>query len=75
MSREMVKVYQPENLEKAKKLFEKFKQMNLENLDEGLFFFLFEKGNGDVGFCVKDNRWQVIEPQSNGFFDVELVEI
>lgn len=47
--KENITVYQPKKLEKAKELFEKFKQMELENLDEEKFFFLFEKGNGEVG--------------------------
>ena len=76
MSREKenITVYQPKTLEKAKELFEKFKQMGLENLDEEQFFFLFEKGKGEVGFCVRFNVWQVCDPKCD-LFNITLVDM
>lgn len=72
--KESITVYQPKTLEKARELFEKFKQMGLENLDEEEFFFLFEKGKGDVGFCVRYNVWQVCDPKCD-LFNIALVEM
>ena len=72
--KESITLYVPKTLEKAKELFEKFKQMKLENLDEEKFFFLFEKGNGEVGFCVRYNTWQVCDPNCN-LFNISLAEI
>ena len=72
--KESITLYIPKTLEKAKELFEKFKQMKLENLDEEKFFFLFEKGNGEVGFCVRYNTWQVCDPNCN-LFNISLVEV
>ena len=72
--KESIKIYQPKTMEQAKKLFAKFKQMNLENLDDEEFFFLFEKGNGDVGFCVRHNTWQVCDPKCD-LFNITIVEI
>lgn len=48
--------------------------MKLENLDEEKFFFLFEKGEGKVGFCVTNNTWQVCDPECD-LFNITLVEI
>lgn len=72
--KENITVYQPKTLEKAKELFEKFKQMGLEDLDEENFFFLFEKGNGEIGFCVRHNEWQVCDPKCD-LFNITVVEI
>ena len=47
---ESITLYVPKTLGKAKELFEKFKQMKLENLDEEKFFFLFEKGMARLDF-------------------------
>lgn len=69
--KESITLYVPKTLEKAKELFEKFKQMKLENLDEEKFFFLFEKGNSKVGFCVRHSTWQVCDPNCN-LFNISL---
>lgn len=74
MSREKVTLYVPKTLEKAKELFEEFKNMGIENLDEAKFFFLFEKGEGNAGFCIRDNTWQVCPPDCD-LFDITLVEM
>ena len=76
MSREKENIilYVPKTLEEAKKLFEKFKRLELENLDEENFFFLFEKGNGEVGFGIRHNTWQVCDPGCN-LFNIVIVEI
>ena len=72
--KESITLYVPKTLEEAKKLFEKFKQMELKNLDEEKFFFLFEKGNGEVGFCIRHNVWQVCDPKCD-LFNITIVEI
>ena len=74
MSKENIAVYVPKTLEKAKELFEKFKQMRLDNLDEEKFFFLFGKGNGEVGFYVRDNVWQVCDPKCE-LFNITVIEM
>ena len=75
MSKENITVYQPKTLETAKMLFEKFKQMNLEHIDEEKFFFYFEKGEGSLGFCIRNNTWQCCETTSNHLFNVTLIEM
>lgn len=74
MSKEKVTLYVPKTLEKAKELFKKFENMGIERLDEAKFFFLFEKGEGNVGFCIRDNTWQVCPPDCD-LFDITLVEM
>lgn len=75
MSKENVTVYVPKTLNAAKKLFYKFRKLNLENLDEKKFFFLFEKGKGDVGFCVRNNTWQVCDPTRCDLFNITVIEM
>ena len=48
--KESITLYVPKTLEEANELFEKFKQMKLENLDEEKFFFLFEKEMAKLDF-------------------------
>lgn len=73
-NKELIKMYVPKTLKSAKELFEKFKEMNIENLDEEKFFFLFEKGNGEVGFCIRHNTWQVCDPQCD-LFNIVVVKM
>lgn len=74
MSKENITVYVPKTLKAAKELFEKFKQEKIENLDENKFFFLFERGNGDVGFCIRCNTWQVCDPKCD-LFNITVIEM
>lgn len=72
---ETVVTYVPKTLEDATKLFKKFEQMNLKNLDKEKFFRLFEEGNGEVGFCVNNDTWQVCDPNLTSLFDFIFGEI
>lgn len=74
ISKENITVYVPKTLEKAKELFEKFKQMRLDNLDEEKFFFLFGKRNGEVGFYVRNNVWQICYPKYE-LFNITVIEM
>lgn len=72
--KEKITVYVPKTLKEAQDLITKFKIMNIENLDEKKFFFLFKKGGGKVGFCIRHNTWQVCDPHCD-LFTVTLAEI
>ena len=72
MSKESITLYQPKTLDSAKELFQKFKQMGIKNLDKEKFLLLFEKGEGQVGFCIRNNTWQVC-PLNCELFDITLV--
>lgn len=73
--REKIKVYVCKSLDGAKRLFELFKSMNLDNLDEKEFFHLYECGKDDIGFMVRFNTWQVGTKQSDKLFEVVNTEI
>ena len=72
--KENITVYVPKTLDQAKLLFDKFKRMNLNSLDEEKFFFLYDKGNGEIGFCIRNGTWQVCDPNCD-LFNVTLAEI
>lgn len=74
-NKEKITVYQPKTNYEASMLFEIFKNMNLENLDKEEFFFLFERGHGEIGFCVRYNCWQVCDIKSSELFDITLCDI
>lgn len=68
-------VYQPKTYVQAMELLEKFKQMGVNPLDEEKFYYLFSRGNGEIGFCKWGNTWQVCQTESDEFFEVNLVEL
>ena len=72
--KEDLTLYQPKTLEQATALFEKFKQMNLKDLDEDWFFELFRKGKGDIGFCIRNNSWAICDPECK-LFNITIEEI
>lgn len=74
MNRENITVYWPKTKHAATELFEMFKQMKLDNLDEERFNVLFEQGNGEVGFCAMENTWQICDPKCD-LYNVTLVEM
>ena len=65
--KESIELYIPKTLEEAKKLFKKFSQLNLKNLDKEKFFLSFERGSGEIGFCIRNNEWQVCDPECDSF--------
>lgn len=74
-NREKLKIYVCKSLDGARRLFELFKSMNLDNLDEKEFFHLYKCGKDDVGFMVRFNTWQVGRKQSDELFEVVDTEI
>lgn len=73
--REKIKVYVCKSLNGAKRLFELFKSMELENLDEKEFFHLYKCGKDDIGFTVRFNNWQVGTKESDSLFEVTETEV
>lgn len=71
---DVIKVYKCNSYEAAQRLFRDFTQMGLENLDEQLFFSLYEKGRDSIGFCVLFNTWQVC-PLETSCYTIKLVEL
>lgn len=72
--KERVTVYVPKTFQGAYELFNKFKRMNLDFLDEDRFLKLYHEGKGEIGFCVRYNTWQVIDPKCD-LFDITLVNM
>jgi len=69
-------VYHPKTLEGAQRLIEIFKECKLDNIDEEKFYHLYEKGEGDIGFFIKDGNWKVCgidETMDNWFNITELI--
>lgn len=73
--KEKITIYKCKNLDGAKKLFDMFKRMSLDNLDKKKFFGLYNKGKDDIGFCVRFNTWQVAPLDDANLFDAKIIEI
>ncbi len=75
MKRERIKIYVCKSLNGARKLFELFKSMNLDYLDEESFFHICECAEKDIYFTVRFNTWAVGEKETNEFFEVTETEV
>lgn len=73
--KEKVTIYRCKSFEGAKKLFNIFERMLLDNLDKEKFFDLYNKGKDNIGFCVRFNTWQVSPLDGGSLFDTKIVEI
>jgi hypothetical protein len=74
-NKEKITVYRCMSLEGAKKLFDMFRRMLLDDLDKEKFFDLYNKGKDDIGFCVRFNTWQVSPLDGGNLFETKIVEI
>lgn len=68
--KEKITNYTCKSLNGAKELFELFKSMKLDNLNEKLFFNMYETGKEEIVFTVRFNTWQVGYNSSDQFFEV-----
>lgn len=75
IEKEKIKVYVCKSSSGARKLFELFKSMNLDNLDEDKFFYVCKCGNNDISFTVRFNTWQIGEMESNPHFEIIETEV
>lgn len=73
--KEKVDLYVPKTEQDADKLFNRFKQLQLDALDEKLFYFYFRRFKGKVGFCIRDKRWQVCHLDNTDIFDITIKDI
>lgn len=72
--KEKLLMYRCHNLDGAKKLFNMFQDMKLDNLDREQFFDIYNRCKRNVLFCVRFNTWQIILPDCN-LFDGEIIEM
>ncbi len=75
MEKEKITLYRCNSLKAAKNLFNKFTEMKLENLDKEKFFDLYDKGKSDIGFCVRNNTWQVAPLDGDSLFDTIVISM
>lgn len=73
-TKEKLNLYIPKTLEQAKTVFAKFKELQLDDLDETQFFDFFEKGRGEIGFGVRNNTWCICDPHCS-VFDITIIDI
>lgn len=76
--KEKVKMYICRSEEEAVKLFKKFQEMKLDDLDEENFFMMYNLARENAGFIVKNNTWQLIpssKEEYSKYFDVEKMFI
>ena len=57
--KEKLTVYKCMNYKMAEKLFSKFEELDLDNLDKDYFFRLYEKGGKDICFSIRFGTWCV----------------